>query len=470
MERFGTRSSTATSSPADAADPGDVRGRVHNQEVMRHPVLLEHEIRLIGHRWSPRVHELKRFLARSRVAFRWFDPERDADARELAAEAAPGVAAVPIVLLPDGSVLVDPDVQTLARHLGLPTEPATRLYDLVVVGGGPAGLTASIYGASEGLHTIVVEQEVPGGQPTYSAEIENYPGFPSGLEGADLARRTVEQAERFGVEIVETRRVTGLGCEGLERRVTLDDGVELAAHTVLIAIGVSFRWLDAPGCASLVGAGVYYGAATVEAAACRDQDVYVLGGGNSAGQAALFLARFARLVHILTHDDSLDETMSSYLIERIERTPNIVVQPHTTVAEAGGSGHVEWLVLADTRTGKASRVPADSLFVFIGAAPRSDWLEGTVERDEQGFLLSGFDYACGGPPGWPLERRPYPLETSVPGVFVAGDVRKGSTKRLSSAAGEGATAIQLIHEYFRETFASGPLPYAERSIPGAGGI
>ena len=244
----------------------------------------------------------------------------------------------------------------------------------------------------------MIEQEVPGGQPTYSAEIENYPGFPIGLDGADLARRTVEQAERFGVEIVGTRRATSLRCEGLERHVTLDDGTELAAHTVLLAIGVSFRWLDAPGCASLVGAGVYYGAATVEASACRDQDVYVLGGGNSAGQAALFLARFARRVHILALGDSLDETMSRYLMERIERTPNIVVQPHATVAEAGGPGHVEWLILADTKTGETRRVPADSLFVFIGGAPPSDWLEGIVERDEEGFLLSGSTTCARGRP------------------------------------------------------------------------
>jgi thioredoxin reductase (NADPH) len=436
---------------------------------MLHPVFLEHEIRLVGHRWSPRVHELKRFLARSRVAFRWFDLEGDPEARRIADEAVPGSTTSPIVLMPDGSVLVDPDVQTLAQRLGLPTEPASTLYDLVVVGGGPAGLTASIYGASEGVHTVVVEQEVPGGQPTYSAEIENYPGFPSGLDGADLARRTVEQAERFGVEIVVTRRATGLSCDGLERRVTLDDGTELAAHTVLIAIGVSFRWLDAPGCASLVGAGVYYGAATVEAAACRDQDVYVLGGGNSAGQAALFLARVARSVHILTPGESLEGTMSRYLIERIERTPNIVVQPHTTVAEAGGSGHVEWLSLLDTQTGETSSVPASALFVFIGAAPRSDWLAGTIERDEEGFLLSGLDYMCGGPPDWPLDRRPYLLETRVPGVFVAGDVRKGSVKRLTAAAGEGAMAIQLVHEYMRETFGRSTRRAGERTSPAASG-
>jgi thioredoxin reductase (NADPH) len=421
---------------------------------MLHPRFFEQEIRLVGYRWSPRVHELKRFLGRSGVRFRWFDLGLDGDEEVLraAAEARAPSGTDATVLLPDGSVLHDPDVATLAERLGLPTDPAAALYDLAVIGGGPAGLAASIYGASEGLHTVVVEQEVPGGQASYSAMIENYPGFPSGLDGSDLARRTVEQAERFGVEIVVTRRATGIRCDERERRVVLDDGVELAARTVLLAIGVSFHWLDAPGCASLVGAGLYYGAATVEASACRDQDVYVLGGGNSAGQAALFLARFARRVHILTLDDGLDETMSRYLIDRIERTGNIVVHPHTTVGEAGGTGHVEWLVLRDTRTSEASRVPAQALFVFIGAHPASDWLEGTIDRDKEGFVLSGLDYLPGAPSGWPLERKPYLLETSVPGVFVAGDVRKGSTKRLTVAAGEGAVAIDLIHRYLREAF------------------
>ena len=415
---------------------------------MLHPSFIEQEIRLIGHRWSPRVHDLKWFLGRSGVRFRWFDVEvDDVETRRILAELAGREIAFPVVILPDGSVLSDPDVHTLADRLGLPTEPTSTLYDLVVVGGGPAGLAASIHGASEGLHTVVVEQEVPGGQASYSAAIENYPGFPVGLDGGDLARRTVQQAERFGVEFVMTRRATRLETRDLERIVTLDDGTELAGRAVIVSIGVSFKWLDAPGCASLVGAGVYYGAATVEASTCRGQDVYVLGGGNSAGQAALFLARFARTVHILTADDSLDDSMSRYLIERIERTPKITVHPHTTIADAGGSGHVEWLMVLDTRTGETRRVEAAALFVFIGAIPRSEWLEGSVDRDDQGFVLSGYDYVQGPPAGWPLERRPYLLETRTPGVFVAGDVRKGSINRLVVAAGEGAMAIQLIHGY-----------------------
>jgi thioredoxin reductase (NADPH) len=421
---------------------------------MLHPTLFEQDVRLLGHRWSPRVHELKRFLARSGVPFRWFDLdiEGEAEIKRIVAEAGSTSQKYPIVILPDGDVLSDPDVQTLAERLGLPTEPTSTLYDVVIIGGGPAGLAASIYAGSEGLRTVVVEQDVPGGQASYSAMIENYPGFPSGLDGSDLARRTVEQSERFGVEIVVTRRATGLRCDDLERHVTLDDGTELSAHTIILALGVSFRWLDAPGCAALVGAGVYYGAATVEASACRGQEVYVLGGGNSAGQAALFLARFARQVHIMTLGDGLAGSMSRYLVERIQQTPNVAVHPHTTVMDAGGTGHVEWLLIRDTRANETRRVPADALFVFIGAAPRSDWLAGTIDRDDEGFLLCGLDYLPGVPEDWPLDRRPYPLETRVPGVFVAGDVRKGSVKRLTVAAGEGAAAIDLVHRYLEETF------------------
>ncbi|HEU4571418.1 MAG TPA: FAD-dependent oxidoreductase [Candidatus Limnocylindrales bacterium] len=418
---------------------------------MLHPVFLEHELRLIGHRWSPRVHELKRFLARSRVPFRWLDLDSDPDARGLAAAVAPRSDQFPIVLFPDGTLLIDPDVQTLAERLGLPTEPSSVVYDLVIVGAGPAGLSASISGASEGLHTVVVDQDVPGGQISYSAMIENYPGFPQALDGSSLAHRMVAQAERFGVEIVVLRRATALRADGLQRKVTLEDGTELTAHSVVLSLGVSFAFLDAPGCASLVGAGIYYGAATVEAAVCRNQDVYILGGGNSAGQAALFLARFARSVHIVTRDDSLAESMSRYLIERIEDTPNIVVHPHATVAAAGGHEHLEWIELQDTTSGDTTRVPTYALFVFIGASPRSEWLEGTVERDDRGFVLAGVDYLGALPEGWPLERRPYLLETRIPGVFAAGDVRRTSVKRMTAAAGEGATVVQFVHQYLRET-------------------
>jgi thioredoxin reductase (NADPH) len=417
---------------------------------MSHPRFVEGEVRVIGHRWSPRAHEIRKFLARSRVTFLWFDVERDTEARAQLNGLSVGDEQLPVAIFPDGTVLTNPEVRDIAAKLGLEVEPESSAYDLIIVGGGPAGLSASIYGASEGLHTVVVEQEVPGGQASYSASIENYPGFPEGLSGSDLARRTVQQAERFGVEILVTRRATKLQPEGAHRRVALDDGTELISSSVLLALGVSFRWLDAPGCTPLAGAGIYYGAATAEAAACRDQVVYVLGGGNSAAQAALVLAQYARQVVILAPEDSLEETMSKYLVDRIRRTNNIVVRTHHTISAAGGSGHLEWIEVKDVKTGETERVSTDNLFVFIGATPRTDWLADVVTRDEQGFIRSGADCDLGETSAWPLERRPYMLETKTPGVFVAGDVRSGSVKRVTSAAGEGAMAIQYIHRYCKE--------------------
>src|SRR4051794_36133048 len=305
-------------------DPTPPRGAGGAAEPKRHkpkPVFLEQQVRVIGHPWSPRAHDLKEFLARSHVRYLWFDIESDPEAQRLANGAAPGSETYPLVLLPDGSALIDPDVEAVAKQLGLSTQALAPLYDLVVVGAGPAGLTASINAASEGLHTVVVDQEVPGGQISYSAMVENYPGFPQSLDGSDLTHRMVQQAERFGVEMVVTRRVTGLRADGLQRHVMLDDGTELSARTVVLAMGVSFRFLETPDCLSLVGAGLYYGGATVEAASCRNEDVYVLGGGNSAGQAALFLATLARSVHILTTDDAIAQSMSQYLVDRIAQTP-----------------------------------------------------------------------------------------------------------------------------------------------------
>jgi thioredoxin reductase (NADPH) len=420
------------SQPSPAAAMGEGVG------VASHPRLIEGEVRVVGRRWSPRVHAIKAFLARSRVPYRWLDEERDG-------AGLPGAEAT--VLFPDGTTLTDPDVRDVARRLGLETEPDSRSYDLIIVGGGPAGLAASIYGASEGMRTVVVEQDVAGGQASYSAIIENYPGFPEGLSGSDLARRMIDQAERFGVEILVTRKATKLGEDDGNHLVTLDDGTELSSPAVLLATGVSFRWLEAPGCASLVGAGIYYGAATAEATACRGQDIYILGGGNSAGQAALLLSQYARRVVILTVEDSLDKTMSKYLIERIRALPNIEVRTNSTVIGAEGEGHLEWLTIEDVKTGVTERVRADSLFVFIGAVPNTDWLEGTLARDPQGFILAGPDLKQNGKfgPDWPLDRDPYMLETNRPGVFVAGDVRKGSIKRLASAVGEGAMAVQFVH-------------------------
>ena len=414
-----------------------------------HPRLLEGELRILGSRWSPQVHEIKSFLSRSRVPFRWLDSEQDQNARNTLEQL--GGASHAVVLFPDGARLIDPDVRELAARLGLDTEPDDRFYDLIVVGGGPAGISGAICSASEGLRTLVIEQEVPGGQISYSAIVENYPGFPQGLSGSELTGRAVAQAERFGAEILVLRRAIGLAAEGESRVLTLDDDSRLYSRAILLAVGASFRWLDLPGCAPLVGAGIYYGAATAEAAACRGQQIYVLGGGNSAGQAVLLLSQFADRVVILTVEDSLEDTMSQYLIERIQRLPNVEVRTRATIAAADGGGRLESITVKDMRTGSTERVPCDGLFVFIGATPRTDWLAGTVRRDDHGFILSGADVSCDISqwPEWQLDREPYRLETSIPGVFVAGDVRTGSIKRLAAAVGEGTMAIQYVHRYSR---------------------
>ena len=400
---------------------------------MAHPQIHDSEIRIVGHRWSRQAHELKAFLARSRVGYRWLDVERNREAGGYLGDTRDGRETLPIVILPDGTRLVRPAVRDLAERIGLDTEPDQPFYDLLIVGGGPAGLSAAVYAASEGIRTIVVEQEVPGGQAGYSAKIENYPGFPEGLSGRDFAQRTVAQAERFGVEILSTRHVESLAVRGRYREICLDDEKTVAAHAVLLATGVAFRWLEAPGCPDLVGRGVYYGAAVAEASDCRDQRLYVLGGGNSAGQAAVLLAEYARRVTIVAPEPSLEDTMSQYLLERIGELPNIETCPGHTVVGAEGRKHLEQLVLQRTDESDRRTVAADGLFVFIGAEPRTQWLEGVVDRDDQGFILAN-------------ER----METSVPGVFVAGDVRAGSVKRIASAVGEGAMAVQFIHGYLAD--------------------
>jgi thioredoxin reductase (NADPH) len=419
---------------------------------MPEPRFVEGEIRVIGNRWSPRVHAIKDFLARSRVSYRWLDPETDAQAREILERIAQGGEKAPVVLFADGSTLLDPDVHVVAEKLGLDTEPDSRFWDLIVVGGGPAGVTASIYAASDGLRTVVVEQAVPGGQISYSGAVENYPGFPEALSGTELTRRAVEQAERFGVELVVTRRANKLRIDGKLLYVGLEDGTELAAYSVLLAMGVSFRWLEAPGCSPLVGAGIYYGAVTAEASACTAQDIYILGGGNSAAQAALLLAQYARKVTIVALESTLESTMSRYLIDRIRNTKNIVVKTGHTIVGAEGTHHLERLRIQNVKTGETETVPANGLFVFIGATPRTEWLADLIARDEQGFIASGVDCDDGDgiPAGWPLKRPPYELETNKPGVFVAGDVRKGSVKRLTSAAGEGADAVHYIFKHCAE--------------------
>ena len=394
--------------------------------------LIHDDIKVVGHRWSREAHQVKDFLARSRVGYRWLDIERDREAGEYLGPDSRGQG-LPVVFLPDGTRLVKPTIRDLAERIGLDTEPDLPFYDLVIVGGGPAGLSASVYGASEGLRTLVVERDVPGGQAGYSANIENYPGFPKGLSGNDLAQRTVAQAERFGVEILSTREVNSLAVKGRYRDICLDDGTTVAAHAVLLATGVAFKWLEAPGCPDLVGRGVYYGAATAEASDCRDQRLYLLGGGNSAGQAALLLADFASRLTIVAPESSLDDTMSQYLIERIRELPNVELCPGHRVVGAEGRKHLERLVLERCDTGEQRKVEADGLFVFIGATPSTEWLEGVVDRDKQGFICSN-------------DR----METSVPGVFVAGDVRAGSVKRIASAVGEGAMAVQAIHGYLAD--------------------
>lgn len=404
-------------------------------------------LRIVGFQWSPATHEIKDFLARNRVAYEWLDIETHPAARELMQGAGAAPRDLPLLFFPDGSHLADPSDAEIAERIGLSTEAESPFYDLVVVGGGPAGLSAAIYGASEGLRTLVVEREAPGGQAGLSASIENYLGFPGGLSGSDLARRGLEQAQGFGVEVVAARQVSALRAQDPFRVVRLDDGTELFCHAVLLALGVSWRTLEAPGCRTLIGRGIYYGAAAAEATACRDQDVFLLGGGNSAGQAAMLLSRFARSVTLVAPEAEFADKMSEYLLDRLEGTDNIRFRPGCTVAEAEGERSLETITIEDVETKRRETVSTGALFVFIGARPETEWLDDAVARDEKGFVLAGSSLA--GRAEWTLERAPSPLETSLPGVFVAGDVRADSVKRIGAAVGEGAMAIQHIHEYLR---------------------
>ncbi len=401
-------------------------------------------VRVIGHRFSKQSHDVRDFLARNRVPARWLDVERDGEARELLAVAGVDADRLPVALLEDGSVLERPTTFELAERLGISAQPAGDHYDLVIVGGGPAGLAAAVYGASEGLRTVMVEREAPGGQAGQASRIENYLGFPAGLSGSDLARRATDQARRLGAELVTVQEAIKLEVEGAGRLVALTGGGVLSANTVLVASGVSYRQLDAPGFAEWTGAGVYYGAALTEARACADQHVVVIGGANSAGQAAVYFSGYASRVTMLVRADSLERSMSRYLIEQIAALPNITVRTGTQAIGAHGSdGHLSSLTLR-AADGTETDEQVDACFVFIGAAPRTDWLQGVVARDERGFILAGPEVRDH---GWPLPRDPYVLETTVPGVFVAGDVRARSIKRVASAVGEGSMAVSLIHEY-----------------------
>jgi thioredoxin reductase (NADPH) len=404
-------------------------------------------VRIVGHRFSKESHELRDFLARNRVPGRWLDVERDSEARELLVVAGVDAERLPVALLEDGTVLERPTVAELAQRLGVAAAPTQDHYDLVIVGGGPAGLAAAVYGASEGLRTVMVESEAPGGQAGQSSRIENYLGFPVGLSGSDLARRATDQARRLGAELLTVRDAVGLRAEGSGRIVTLGDGSTLSASCVLVAAGVSYNRLNAPGFAELTGAGVYYGAAVTEARSCSDQHVFVIGGANSAGQAAVYFSGYAQRVSMLVRADSLASSMSHYLIEQLAALPNVDVRTRSRAVRAeGADGRLESLTVLGP-DGRESVEPADACFVFIGAAPHTDWLDGVLARDERGFVLAGPDVR---EHGWPLTREPYLLESSVPGVFVAGDVRARSIKRVASAVGEGSMAVSLMHQYLLE--------------------
>jgi thioredoxin reductase (NADPH) len=409
-------------------------------------------IRVLGTRWSRRSYELRDFLARNRVPYQWIDVElaaHDLETKQLLETLGPEAAHLPLVLFQDGTRLLESVPADVAQKVGLITRAQTSFYDLAIVGGGPAGLAAAVYGASEGLHTVMIECEAPGGQAGMSSRIENYLGFPTGLSGADLARRAVVQAKRFGVEILAPQEAVGVRTEGSYRFVKLADGSEISCHALMIATGVQWRRLEAPGIDRLQGSGVYYGGGATEALSCKGETVYVVGGANSAGQAAMNFARFAERVIILVRGSSLRATMSQYLIDQIQHTPNIALWTHASVGEAHGDTHLEEVSVLCSDTNKIERVPANAMFIFIGALPRTDWLAGVVERDDRGFILTGPDLIFDGarPKGWTLDRDPFLLETNVPGLFAVGDVRHGSVKRVASGVGEGSVAVQFIHQY-----------------------
>ena len=410
-------------------------------------------IRVLGNRWSAHSHIVKDFLARYNLPYRWFDIEtkdRDTEVRSLV-EALPSedIKKLPLVFFSDGTKLCAPSPSEIADTIGLQTRAQTDFYDLVIIGSGPSGLAAAVYGASEGLRTVMVEREAPGGQAAQSSRIENYLGFPAGLTGSDLARRGVMQARRFGVEILAPQEATRVRVDGPYKIVELANGTEVRCHALLIATGVQWRKLNVPGMERLHGAGIYYGAAKAEALECRGETVYLVGGANSAGQAAVHFVEYAQRVVMLVRGSSLKSSMSQYLIERIEKTPKIEVICNSEVVEVHGNEHLESISIRSSTDGTTQNVPANYLFIFIGARPYAGCVEGVVECDDSGFILSGPDLIRDGkrPKGWSVDRDPGLLETSVPGIFVVGDVRHGSIKRVASGVGEGSIAVQLIHQY-----------------------
>lgn len=413
-------------------------------------------IRVIGNRWSPKSHQIKEFLGRNQMPYQWLDidtNEEACDLLNLVSSNSNSTRQLPLVLFSDGEQLTEPSNVQIAEKIGLKTRAELPFYDTIVVGAGPAGLAAAVYGASEGLSTLIIERHAPGGQAGSSSRIENYLGFPAGLSGGDLTRRAVTQAKRFGVEILSPQEVTRVRVEEPYRIVTLADGSELSCHALIIAIGVSYRQLDVPGIKQLYGAGVYYGAAKTEALSCKGEEVFIVGGANSAGQAAMFFSQHAGHVTMLVRGDSLAKSMSKYLIDQIEETENITVQLSSSVIEVKGESNLSAITIAHGDTGFVETVPANSLFIFIGAIPHTDWLEGFVECDERGYILTGSSLKRNEQSlrGWRLERDPFLLETSVPGVFAVGDVRHNSVKRVASAVGEGSIAIQFVHQYLNFT-------------------
>ena len=412
-----------------------------------HPVF--EGVRVIGHRWSPRSNEIRDFLGRNFVPHLWLNVEGDEAAKQLLDSTGADASSLPLVVFSDGTFLGNPPIVEIARKLGLKTKAEFPFYDLIVVGAGPAGLAAAVYGAADGLHTLLIEREAPGGQAGRSSRIENYLGFPTGLSGSDLARRAVAQARRFGAEILAPQEVKGVRIEGPSRILTLADGSEVGSRALLIATGIAFRKLDVSGLDRLTGAGVYYYAPMTEAFSYRDGDVYIVGGANSAGQAAMYFSRFARRVTMLVRGNALSDSMSQYLENQIAATKNIEVKLNSTVIAVAGEDQCESITIENSKTGATETLSASALLIYAGAVPRTDWLAGIVERDAQGYLISGQHLMLDGkrPTGWTADRDPFYLETSVPGIFVAGDVRHRSAKGVTSGVGEGAMAVKLVHQY-----------------------
>jgi thioredoxin reductase (NADPH) len=426
---------------------GVVDDMLDDWQASYHPVF--QGVRVIGNQWSPHSSKVRDFLGRNFVPHQWLNVETDEAAKQLLNTTGADVSSLPLVVFPDGSFLSNPSTTEVARKLGLKTKAEFPFYDLVVVGAGPAGLAAAVYGAADGLHTLLIEREAPGGQAGRSSRIENYLGFPTGLSGNDLARRAVAQARRFGVEILTPQEVRSVRIEGPSRVLTLSDGAEIGCRALLIATGIAFRKLDVPGLDRLIGAGVYYYAPMSEAFSYREGNIYIVGGANSAGQAAMYFSKFARQVTMLVRGNSLSDTMSQYLENQIAATKNIEVKLNSSVIEVEGVDHCETITIQNNKTRSTETVPASALLIYAGAVPRTDWLAGMVERDAQGYLISGQHLLLDGkrPTGWTVDRDPFYLETSVPGIFVAGDVRHRSAKGVTSGVGEGAMAVKLVHQY-----------------------